>query len=147
MLNNVLATIYERDLRRLVDEINLFNSEDNLWKTAGNIENSAGNLVLHLNGGLNHFIGATLADTGYVRNREQEFTSRDVPRNEIISRLQELIPLVTKTLNGLSSESLETEFPVMFDNAKNSKSYVLVQLLAHLNYHLGQINYLRRILE
>jgi hypothetical protein len=85
------------------------------------MKNSSGNLVLHLIGGLNHFIGATLAHTGYIRDRDQEFAKKGAERKVMVAKL--------------------------FDSKKSSTGYVLVQLLSHLNYHLGQINYLRRALE
>jgi hypothetical protein len=147
MLNNILANFYERDLRKLIEEINLFKNEEDLWKTEGSVKNSCGNLALHLIGGLNYLIGATLAKTNYVRNREQEFTQKNVARTELITQLEALIKMITQTLNALTPEQMEAEFPVFFDKPHASVSYVLVQLLAHLNYHLGQVNYLRRILE
>lgn len=70
MLNNILSDFYERDIRKLMEEVNLFRDDQNLWKTQGSVENSCGNLVLHIAGGLNYFIGEGLAQTGYVRNRE-----------------------------------------------------------------------------
>ena len=147
MLNNILANFYERDLRKLIEEVNLFKKEEDLWKTVGTVKNSSGNLVMHITGGLNHHIGATLAHTGYVRNRPLEFSRKDVPRKELVANLEALIPIVTKTLNEMTPEKMETAFPLLFDDANNSHTYVLTQLLIHLNYHLGQINYLRRILE
>jgi hypothetical protein len=147
MLNNVLADFYERDLRKLIEEINLFKNEENLWRTAGSVKNSCGNLALHIIGGLNYLIGATLAHTGYVRNREQEFTRKGVERKELVAQLEELIPMINKTLNALTQENMEMEYPIFFDQPGTSAGYVLVQLLVHLNYHLGQVNYLRRILE
>ena len=147
MLNNILANFYERDLRKLIEEINLFKNEEDLWKTAGSVKNSCGNLALHLIGGLNYLIGTTLAQTNYVRNRDQEFIRKDVERKELVAQLEELISLINQTLTALTSEQMEAEFPIFFDKPKTSVSYVLVQLLAHLNYHLGQVNYLRRVLE
>jgi len=147
MLNTVLVTFYERDIRKLIEEINLFRNEEDLWRTQGSVKNPGGNLVLHIIGGLNHFIGATLAHTGYVRNRDQEFISKGVERKDLMSQLEELIPMINETLNALTPEQMEAEFPIFFDTPKTSTSYVLVQLLAHLNYHLGQVNYLRRIFE
>jgi hypothetical protein len=79
--------------------------------------------------------------------REQEFSSKDVERKLIVSQLEELIPMITRTVAALTQEQMEAEYPIMFDDGKNSNSYVLLQLLVHLNYHLGQINYLRRIFE
>ena len=147
MLNSVLANFYERDIRKLIEEVNLFTNEDDLWRTQGSVKNSSGNLVLHIIGGLNHFIGATLAQNGYVRNREQEFIRKGVGREELVVQLEALISLINETLNSLTQQQMDAEFPIFFDKPKTSASYVLVQLLAHLNYHLGQINYLRRILE
>ena len=147
MLNNLLANFYERDLRKVIEEVNAFKNEDNLWKIRGTVKNSCGNLVSHLVGGLNHYFGATLAHTGYVRGRPLEFAIKGVPRKELVAQLEALIPMIRETLEKLTPEEMEAGFPVIFDDARNSNSYVLTQLLIHLNYHLGQINYLRRILE
>ena len=147
MLNTVLANFYERDIRKLIEEVNLFSNEENLWRIQGTVKNSAGNLVLHITGGLNYLIGTTLANSGYVRDRDQEFIRKDIPRKELVTGLEELIPMINKTLNGLTQEQMEAAFPIFFDKPNTSTSYVLIQLLAHLNYHLGQVNYLRRILE
>jgi len=147
MLNIILANFYESDIRKLIEEVNMFKNEEDLWRTTGSVKNSGGNLVLHIIGGLNHFFGATLAHTGYVRNRDLEFSKKGEPRKELVAQLDALIPMIRKTLESLDQEKMEAEFPVMFDDAMNSNSYVLTRLLAHLDYHLGQINYLRRILE
>jgi len=147
MLNNLLATFYERDIRKLIEEVNLFSNEDNLWRTHGSVKNTSGNLVLHIIGGLNYLVGTQLAQTGYVRNRDQEFTSKGVKKEYLIAGLEELIPMINKTLNAFTQEDMEAEYPLIFDDMKVSNSYVLLQLLLHLNYHLGQVNYLRRTLE
>ena len=147
MLNSVLANFYERDIRKLIEEVNSFRSEENLWRTQGSVKNSAGNLALHIIGGLNYLIGATLAQTGYVRDRDQEFIRKGVERKDLVVQLEELIPMINETLNALVPEQIEAEYPMFFDKPNTSTGYVLVQLLVHLNYHLGQANYLRRILE
>jgi len=147
MLNNILADFYERDLRKLIEEINLFRDEENLWKTQGSVKNSSGNLALHIIGGLNYLIGATLAHTGYIRDRDQEFIRKGVERKVLVAQLEELIPMINKTLNGLTQENMQADFPIFFDKPNTSQSYVLIQLSLHLNYHLGQVNYLRRVLE
>lgn len=146
-MKRILAEFYERDIRKLIEEVNLFKNEENLWRTTGSIKNSSGNLVLHIVGGLNYLIGTTLAKTGYVRNRDQEFAMKGVAREELVEKLEALIPMIAQTLNALTSEDMESEYPIFFDKPKTSHNYVLVQLLAHLNYHLGQVNYLRRLLE
>lgn len=147
MLQHFLATFYNRDLLKLTDELKLFKVGENLWKTAGSVNNSCGNLVMHIIGGLNYLIGARLGNTGYIRNREREFSGKAVAKAALLAQMEELIPIINKTLAGLSDEQMEADYPIPFDNAIRSNSYVLVQLLVHLNYHIGQVNYLRRILE
>src|SRR4030095_8666242 len=140
MLNGPLAEFYERDIRKLIEEINLFRRDENLWRTQGSAKNCAGNLALHIIGGLNYHIGATLGKTGYVRDRDKEFTSKNIERKYLIVQLEALIPMISETV---SAHDLDAEYPGFFDKPKTSTGYVLVQLLAHLNYHLGQVNYLR----
>jgi hypothetical protein len=147
MTNIELAQLYQRDLEKLITEINLFQYEDNLWKTIGAIKNSSGNLILHIIGGLSFHIGATLANTSYVRNRDQEFITKDVSSKLLIDQLVVLISLIKETINSISNEQLSQPHPIFFDKADATTGYVLTQLLIHLNYHTGQVNYLRRALE
>jgi hypothetical protein len=147
MTNIELAQLYQRDLEKLITEINLFQYEENLWKTTGAIKNSSGNLILHIIGGLSFHIGTALANTSYVRNRDQEFITKDVPRKSLIDQLVGLISLIEETINSISNEQLNEPHPIFFDKAGATTSYVLTQLLLHLNYHIGQVNYLRRALE
>jgi hypothetical protein len=146
MTNSTLAGFYERDLHKLIEEINLFNNEADLWRTQGSVKNSSGNLVLHLIGGLNYHIGTNMGHTGYVRDRDQEFSRKGVERKVLVEQLETLISMIGKTVNALTPDDLEAGYPMVFDGEKRSNSYMLVQLLAHLNYHLGQVNYLRRII-
>lgn len=143
MLSHTLSKFYERDIRQMIEEITLFRTEEDIWKVHGTVRNSAGNLALHLIGGSNHLFGAVLAKTNYVRNRPEEFARKGVPRLELIRGLEDLIPLITNVVSNLD---LDADYPIPFDDATRSNGYVVVQLLAHLNYHLGQVNYLRRML-
>jgi hypothetical protein len=142
-----IANFYQRDIQKVIDEIRLFRVEENIWNTVGSINNSSGNLTLHLIGGLNYLIGSILAKTDYVRNRDTEFTVKGVNKGQLIEQLQELNSLLDKTINSLTPEQLENPFPIFFDKENATINYVLIQLLLHINYHLGQINYLRRTLE
>jgi hypothetical protein len=99
-MNTILAEFYERDLRKMIDEISAFKNEENLWKTHGSIRNSSGNLALHIIGGSNYLFGTLLAHTGYVRNRDAEFARKNVPRWELVDQLSTLIPLVTQTIKN-----------------------------------------------
>jgi len=141
-----IVDLYERDLNKLTDEINLFKKEKDIWKTKGDIKNSAGNLALHLLGNLNHFIGRTLGHTDYIRKREEEFSLKHVPREKLISDINQLKEVIKNTLPKISDEQMKSEFPMKIGDQVFTTETLLIFLLSHFNYHLGQVNYLRRML-
>lgn len=147
MLKEALLEIFERDLNKLKDEINLYPDENRLWTVRGEIGNSAGNLCLHLIGNLNHFIGAALGSTGYKRDRESEFSSRDVSRKELVTNIEKTIDVVKNSLNKLSNEDFDNDFPVEKTGEKVKMDFMLLHLMTHFSYHLGQINYHRRLIQ
>ncbi len=147
MLKEALIEIYERDLNKLKDEINSYADEDKLWIVNAEISNSAGNLCLHLIGNLNHFIGTTLGKTDYVRNRDGEFASKNVSRRELINDIEKTIETVNVALNNLTDEDFDGNFPVEKHGETVKMDFMLLHLLTHLNYHLGQINYHRRLIS
>jgi len=147
MLTTVLKTVYIRDLNILRKEISLYTNENSIWKTDKSISNSAGNLCLHLVGNLNTYIGAVLGNSGYIRNRDLEFSLKNVPRNELLSKIDQTITVVENTLSQLQDTQLATEYPVLVWEEKTSVAYLLTHLATHLSYHLGQINYHRRLLD
>jgi uncharacterized damage-inducible protein DinB len=147
MLNQVLKTVFNRDLTKLRSEIAAYKHESNLWKVEKDIANSAGNLCLHLVGNLNTFIGAILGNSGYIRNRDLEFSLRDIPKEELISKIDETIRVVDRVLDTLTPEQLQQEYPKLVLEEKTSTEFFLVHLATHLTYHLGQVNYHRRLLD
>ena len=146
MLKETLLEFYERDLQKLSEEINAYENEQVIWMTKDGINNSAGNLCLHLIGNLKHFIGATLGNTGYIRERDKEFSLKNIPKSDLISSVHETKSIVLKTLQKVSAEDLEKDFPLEKHNKIVTTENMLMHLLIHLGYHLGQINYHRRIL-
>lgn len=147
MLKETLLEIFERDLIKLVEEINLYRNEKSLWLIKENISNSAGNLCLHLVGNLNYFIGATLGNTGYIRHRDDEFSTKNISRADIVIAVQNTIAVVNDTIAKLSADDLAKDFPLEKHGRVISTTHMLVHLLAHLAYHLGQVNYHRRLLD
>jgi len=145
MLKDALLEIFERELDKLANEINSYTDENKLWTLAGGISNSGGNLCLHLLGNLNHFVGATLGASGYVRDRESEFSSAGVTREDLLASIEKTKQVVTETLHKLTDESFEQNFPVEKHDRAVKTDFMLLHLLAHFNYHLGQINYHRRL--
>jgi len=147
MVTDALMKLFKRDLNKLIEELNLYTEEANLWIVDKTILNSAGNLCLHLVGNLKTFIGANLGNTGYVRKRDLEFSLRDIPRVELVKQVEETILIVEKTLQKLTFKDLEKEYsPQVFDHPMTTE-YFLIHLAMHLSYHLGQINYHRRLLD
>jgi len=147
MLKEALLEIFERELDKLASEINSYPDENKLWLASGEISNSAGNLCLHLLGNLNHFVGATIGKTGYVRNRDSEFSSTGVTRQDLTASIEKTKTAVMETLQNLPDESFEENFPVEKHDKVVKTDFMLLHLLAHFNYHLGQINYHRRLIE
>jgi len=139
--------LFVRDLKKLKVEIESYSNEQNIWKLNGKIANTAGNLCLHLVGNLNTYIGKELGGTGYVRNRDLEFSQKDVPQKELILKIEQTIEVVDQSLAKLTDAVLQEEYPLLVYEAKSSTGFMLGSLLAHLGYHLGQINYHRRLLD
>ncbi len=142
-----LRALYDRDLQRLHNEIAAFQQEENLWQTGGHVPNSAGNLGLHLVGNLCTYIGDTLGHQPYVRDRQAEFAARNVPKQDLLGQIAHTREVVLTSLQALPADDLALTYPEAVLGYKMTTGFFLVHLLAHLSYHLGQINYLRRILE
>lgn len=147
MLTTTLSQFFERDLQKLATEISLYKDEDKLWLVKPGISNSAGNLCLHLIGNLNHFIGATLGHTGYVRYRDDEFSLKNIPRQDLLINIENIKLIVKKILSNLPEADLQKDFPLEIFGKKDSTGFILIHLATHLTYHLGQINYHRRLLD
>lgn len=147
MLVSALTQLFTRDLNRLKQELLAYQDEQSIWLIHKNIANSAGNLCLHLIGNLNTYIGAELGKTGYVRNRPLEFSTSYIARAELIEKIEATIVVVNQALANLSSHELDKEYPQLVLEEKTTTGYLLVHLTTHLSYHLGQINYHRRLLD
>ena len=141
-----VKSLFTRDLNQLKKEIESYQNEEAIWKIDKDILNSAGNLSLHLVGNINHFIGAILGNSGYVRNRELEFSLKNIPKTELILQIEKTIKIVHSSLDQLSEEDLKKEYPIEALGYPMTTEYFLIHLFGHLNYHLGQINYHRRLL-
>ena len=140
-----LASLFSRDLTRLRKQIEAFPNDEALWQPLPGVINSAGNLALHIEGNLREYVGRRLGKLPYNRNRELEFSLRGMSRDEVGARIAELrsIPSV---IQELSSEQLEMEYPEVVLEVATTTQEFLIHLYGHLNWHLGQIDYLRRIL-
>jgi hypothetical protein len=144
MLAENFVEIFERDIQKVKDELLAYADENQIWQVRAGISNSPGTLCLHLAGNIKHFFGAILGQTGYIRQRELEFSIRNIPRTELLAQLSGSAKDIRKTLSGMSDSDFELTYPIDFGGSRKTH-FVLLGLLSHLNYHLGQINYHRRL--
>ena len=147
MLQETLISIFKRDLAKLKAEIEAYKTDSAIWLVETGIANAAGNLCLHLVGNLNTYIGAVLGKTGYVRQRELEFTLKNIPQQELVNKIENTIDMIDDVLSNLKEEQFDAEYPIIVFESKMSTEYFLIHLATHLTYHLGQINYHRRLLD
>ena len=147
MILETLKTLFNRDLNKLKSEIESYQTESSIWTIDKNISNSAGNLCLHLIGNLNTYIGAEIGKTGYIRNRPLEFSLKDIPKSELVQKIEDTISVVNSALDNLTEADLESIYPQIVSEKEMTTGFFLIHLSTHLAYHLGQINYHRRLLD
>ena len=146
-MTSSLSMLFERDLDKLTKEVSQYSSESIMWITKKEISNSAGNLAIHLTGNLQHYIGATLGNTGYKRDRPFEFHGKNVPREKIISDIEHTKKVIKKVFTDMKQAQLKDPYPIQVFGFEMTNEFFMMHLLGHLNYHLGQINYHRRLLD
>lgn len=147
MITKELQSFFIRDLTKLKTEIEAYRDEKTVWKTDKDILNSAGNLCLHLVGNLNTYIGAQLGNSGYIRQRDLEFSLKDLPGSELVGQIEKTMEMILFSFGKLTEEDLKKEYPIEPLGYKMTTGYFLIHMLGHLNYHLGQVNYHRRLLD
>jgi len=141
------AFILDRDLARVADQLKSYPDEESVWIVGGTTKNSAGTLALHLVGNLEAFIGAVMGGTAYVRDRDAEFGDRDVPREEIYRRIDACRATMVDTLGTMEDATILAPYPGQAPRGLGEKSAhtFLLHLTAHFSWHLGQIDYHRRL--
>ena len=139
------AALFARDLTRLVRQLDALD-DTRLWQVVPGVTNSAGNLMLHLNGNLREFVGRQLGGVPFVRERATEFGAKEVPRQEMTAALTELASVVPGVITRMPDARWEDTFPEQVLGEPLTNRHFVTHLYGHLNYHLGQIDYLRRVL-
>jgi len=142
-----LVKIFDRDIDKLKKEIESFEEEQNLWIIKEGIANSAGNLCMHLIGNLKTYIGKNIGKYPYNRDRVAEFNAKHIPRNKLVEDIEETKSIVISSLENLDPDKLQNLYVENVLGYEMTNTFFLIHVTAHLSYHLGQINYLRRMLE
>jgi len=142
-----LEKLLHRGLEKVSDEIDAYRDPTIIWTTNNQVNNSSGNLTLHLCGNLQHFIGHILGQSRYERNREREFNVKNLSSNEINKEIEDTKKAISDTLQQLDNSTLQEKYPIEVLGFEMTVEYFLLHLHGHLNYHLGQISYHRRLLD
>lgn len=145
MFTDHLKTVITRELRSLAREIQAYPNDASVWRTFPGVANSAGTLTLHLAGNIQHYIGAKLGGTSYQRDRPAEFARRDVPRGELLEEIERAIAATEATLSRLSEGELAADFPEAVRGRIIRTDEFLLHVATHLGWHLGQVDYHRRL--
>jgi uncharacterized damage-inducible protein DinB len=141
-----ITNVITRELKALRREIESYPNEADLWEIPPGVANPGGNLALHLAGNLQYFVGNVLGKNGYVRNRDAEFGSRDVPRAELLREIDNAIAAVETGMSKISEADLSKPYPEKVGGVSSSTGAFLAHFATHLAYHLGQVDYHRRML-
>ncbi len=140
-----IVALLDRELAGFQRELDLFPDDEALWRTLPGVSNSAGNLALHVAGGLQHYVGAVLGGSAYVRNRDGEFSRRTGSRGELVEELRKAAVAVRTVVPNLTNAVLEHDFPeAVIPDRRIQTLRFLMHLCAHASFHLGQAGYLRR---
>jgi hypothetical protein len=143
MLDSILKVLV-RDIGSVVKQIELYPDDALVWEAVPGLSNPGGTLALHLAGNLQHFVGTVLGRTGYVRDRDAEFSRRGLPRRDLVQELERARLAVASTLGSLDPARLGEPYPAEVAGVRLETGLFLVHLAAHLAYHLGQLDYHRR---
>jgi uncharacterized damage-inducible protein DinB len=144
---SALAALLDRDLATLQREVEAYPDERDLWREIPGCPNVGGTLVLHLTGNLQHYIGAQLAGTGYVRDRPAEFARRGVPRTELLKEVEAARAAVQAASTTVTEAQLAADFPEVIGSSRVNTADYLTHLAVHFAYHLGQLDYHRRVVS
>jgi len=118
-------------------------TEDQFWEKPFLFGNSFGHLVLHLTGNLNYYIGTQIAGTGYVRDRDREFTEpRHLPKEEVLRNFDQAIEMVLRTVEAQSDEDWSAPYSAVRAGDVGSRFHMVLKCAAHLDHHVGQMIYL-----
>lgn len=140
-LTSILADRYAANLGRILELAKTLDATQ-FWSKPYPYGNSFGHLVLHLTGNLNYYIGAQIANTGYIRDRPREFNDPNTPSKEdAIKRLDEAVAMVIETIRSQSGDDWSKSYAAVGSNCSNRLDMV-VQCAAHMQHHIGQMIYL-----
>jgi hypothetical protein len=145
MLQSAVVTVLLRELRAVRRSLEAYPDDASVWAERPGLPNAGGTLALHLAGNLRHFIGLHLGGVPYVRDRDAEFARRGVPRAELIAGIDAAMEAVERGMLATTDDRMNAPFPEPIGGRRIATGDFLVHLAVHLAWHLGQLDYHRRI--
>jgi uncharacterized damage-inducible protein DinB len=145
MLIRILQTLLLRELAAVRRSVEAYPDDASIWVQPAGLPNAAGTLVLHLAGNLRSYIGTVLGGGSYQRDRPAEFSRRDVPRAELLAELDATAGEIARTMPMLTDAMLSQPYPQQIGGHVLRTDVFLTHIATHLAYHLGQIDYHRRV--
>jgi len=137
---------FRENLQSLHNEINSFEHEEDLWEIKGTIKNPPANIAMHMCGNLKHYIGHGIGNNGYIRNRDLEFSIKGLSKEQILNEINSTIEALDAVFEKLTYDDLLKNYEHDYYGENKKIAFVLSILSQHLGYHLGQINYYRRLI-
>jgi hypothetical protein len=147
-LPKIVTTAYASEYRARAVELHKWVdplTEDQFWRNPYAYGNSVGNLVLHLTGNLSYYIGARIAETGYMRNRDLEFTdSSRPPKATVLRKFDDTISTVIATIESQCETDWTLPYSAEREPEAKDRFTIFLRCAVHFCHHIGQINYLCR---
>jgi len=141
-ISSDLSNYYEyvaKQVHKWVDPL----SQEQLWRNPYSYGNSVGHLVLHLTGNMSYYIGARVAETGYIRNRDREFTEpQKLPKERVMQKFDETIAMVVATLHKQSPTDWMGPYSAERESEAKDRLTIFLRCAGHAYHHVGQIIYL-----
>jgi uncharacterized damage-inducible protein DinB len=147
-LSSIVSSAFAKEYRGRAAE--LHNWVDPLtgtqfWRNPYSYGNSVGHLVLHLTGNLSYYIGARVAATGYIRNRDLEFTDATRPaKAEVLRRFDDTIAMVAATAEKQTESDWLLPYSAEREPEATTRYVAFLRCAVHFYHHVGQIIYLCR---
>ena len=147
-LNQTIGEGFARRYEELAAKVNELSaplSDEQFWTKPFAFGNSFGHLVLHLTGNLNYYIGAEIAGTGYVRDRDREFTEAARPtKKEVMRRFDDAVAIVLRTARAQMEADWAKAYTAMREEDVDNRFNIFLRCASHLHHHVGQMVYLQK---
>lgn len=120
-------------------------TQEQFWHNPFSYGNSVGHLVLHMTGNLNYYIGARVAETGYIRDRDREFTETEKrDKTKVMHAFDQTIAMVAATIKKQKSEDWMAAYSAEREPEAEERFMIFLRCAGHAYHHVGQLTFLSK---